>query len=84
MNSLAATSWGKGRIDLFWVGTDGALWTRHWDLGGWSADLSLGGTPASPPAAVSWGVGQMEVFSVFPDGQPNRGTPMIPDHPGQD
>ncbi len=69
MNGLAATSWGKGRVDLFWIGTDGALWTRHWDLGGWSADLSLGGTPATTPTVVSWGVGQMEVFAVFPDGQ---------------
>ncbi len=69
MNGIAATSWGKARIDLFWRGQDGALWTRHWDLGGWSADLSLGGTPASAPAVVSWAVGQMEVFAVFPDGQ---------------
>jgi len=66
---VAAVSWGTGRIDLFWRSTDGALYTRHWDRAGWSDDLSLGGTLASPPAAVAWAVGQMEVFAVFPDGE---------------
>ena len=68
MNGLAATSWGKGRVDLFWIGTDGAV---DAPLGpGWLVRGPVAGRHASaPPAVVSWGVGQMEVFAVFPDGQ---------------
>ncbi len=66
---LVASSWGKDRIDLFWVGQDRALMHRWWDGSVWSADESLGGTLASGPAVTSWAVGEMEVFAIFPDGQ---------------
>ena len=69
LDGLAATSWGRDRLDLFWVGADGALWHRAWDGSAWSADESLGGSPVSAPAVTAWAVGEMEVFAVFPDGQ---------------
>ena len=69
MNSVAAVSWGPGRVDLFWVDADRALWHRAWADGGWEAPESLGGRLASGPAVTAWAVGEMEVFAVFDDGQ---------------
>lgn len=70
MRDLAAVSWGPGRMDLFWIGADGALWHRAWtEAGGWQPDESLGGQPASPPTVTAWDVDEMEVFAIFDDGQ---------------
>ena len=52
LEGLAAVSWGEGRLDLFWIGDDGALWHRAWSAGRWLADERLGGEPASTPAGV--------------------------------
>ena len=69
MEGLIAVSWGRDRIDLFWVGADRALMHRWWDGASWSADESLGGELASAPAVTSWAENEMEVFAIFPDGQ---------------
>jgi hypothetical protein len=69
MNGLTAVSWGEGRIDLFWIGADGALWHRWWGATGWSDDERLGGEPASAPAVVSWAANEQQVFIVGRDGQ---------------
>jgi hypothetical protein len=68
LKSLAAVSWGDGRIDLFWRGDDGALWHRAWSRGSWQEDESLGGQPTSVPAAVSWDPNELQVFAVASDG----------------
>ena len=70
MNGLTAVSWGSGRLDLFWLGVARELMHRWWTPEtGWSADESLGGELAAPPAVTSWAQNEMEVFAVFPDGQ---------------
>jgi hypothetical protein len=64
----AAVSWGADRVDVFGLGSDGALyqWWYQADLGGWHPPFSLG-APANvqltlQPSAVSWGVGRLDVF----------------------
>jgi hypothetical protein len=66
---LAATTWGPGRLDRFWVDEDRALWHAAWISGAWAEPESLGGTLASAPAAVAWSEGEMEVFAVMHDGE---------------
>jgi len=66
---VAVASWGDGRIDLFWVGSEGDLLHRVSDGGTWRETESLGGTPASTPGATAWAVDQLQVFAVFPDGE---------------
>ena len=50
----AAVSWGPDRIDLFWVGQDGALMHRVREGDGWLEAESLGGTVVSAPAVTAW------------------------------
>jgi hypothetical protein len=70
MEGLTAVSWGNGRLDLFWVGPERELMHRWWQAdSGWSADESLGGELAAPPAVTSWTENEMEVFAVLGDGQ---------------
>ena len=59
---LAATTWGPGRLDLFWVDDDRALWHSAAIDGAWGEPESLGGQLASGPAVVAWAEGEMEVF----------------------
>jgi hypothetical protein len=68
MKGLTAVSWGDGRIDLFWIGDDGAVWHRRWTPAGWSEAESIGGQPASKPAVVSWAANEMQLFVVARDG----------------
>jgi hypothetical protein len=67
VDSVAAVSWGRDRIDLFWVDAERALWHRSF-AGSWSAAESLGGRLASPPAVTAWREDQLEVFAIFDDG----------------
>jgi hypothetical protein len=40
----AAVSWGKGRIDVFGIGTDDAVWQQYYGDNKWSGGWgSLGG-----------------------------------------
>jgi hypothetical protein len=65
---VAAASWGPGRVDLFWVDGDRALWHRAWTAGAWQESESLGGELASSPAVTAWAEGQLEVFAIMGDG----------------
>ena len=49
-------------LDLFFRGTDGALWWKHWDGTTWSSTTSLGGILTSDPSAASPSSGQIAVF----------------------
>ena len=69
VQSIASVSWGRDRIDLFWVGADRSLQHRWWDGRTWSSDESLGGDLAAAPTVTSWAANEMEVFAVFGDGQ---------------
>ena len=66
---LAATTWGPGRLDLFWVDDDRALWHSAQAAGAWTEPESLGGELASGPTVVAWAEGEMEVFAVMDDGE---------------
>ena len=58
----------SGRLDVFGVGTDKALYHNGFDNGRWSDWESLGGNCQLEPAAVSWGDGRIDVFTCFPSG----------------
>ena len=63
-------SWGEGRIDVFAIGLDGAMYERHYDYPAWSPEwVSLGGFFTSPPAAVSWGAGRLDVWGIGSNSQ---------------
>jgi hypothetical protein len=49
LEGTAAVSWGKDRIDLFWVSADDALTHRSFREGAWDDPESLGGTLVSAP-----------------------------------
>jgi hypothetical protein len=57
-----AASWASGRLDVFGIGTDSALYHKWFDNGRWSDWESLGGTCTSNPAAVSWGNNRIDCF----------------------
>lgn len=69
-NPPALASWGAGRLDVFVIGTDRAVWQRSYDSGQWSDWTSLGGLVVSggviisPIGATSWGVGRLDVFAL--------------------
>ncbi len=61
------SSWGPGRLDVFALGPDGALWHKYYDSAvGWQGWSTLGAPSsvslASDPAAVSWSKGRIDVF----------------------
>ena len=63
----AAVSWHAGgivgRIDLFGLGLDRAMYRKIWNGVAWSADWErLGGTFSSAASVVSWGPDRMDVF----------------------
>jgi hypothetical protein len=66
MSGPGAVSWGSGRIDVFVVGADSALWHK-WFQNGWSGWESLGGTLISAPAASSWAPGRLDIFAAGTD-----------------
>jgi hypothetical protein len=66
-NGPEASSWAKGRLDVFIRGADNALWHKFYTSAtGWSGWSTLGKptgvTLASDPVAVSWGVNRIDVF----------------------
>jgi hypothetical protein len=65
----AAVSWAPGRIDVFVVGADGALWHRWSINGAWSGWESRGGQLTASPAVASWAPGRLDVFGRGTDGQ---------------
>ena len=69
MEGLTAVSWGRDRIDLFWIGADWSLMHRFWNGMSWSADETLGGHLVAPPAVTAWGDNEMEVFVISPEGE---------------
>jgi hypothetical protein len=62
------SSWGRGRLDVFMKGADGALWHKYYDASvGWQGWSSLGAptgvTLASDPVAISWGYARIDIFA---------------------
>lgn len=61
------SSWGPGRLDIFALGPDGALWHKYYAASvGWQGWSSLGAPNgvqlASDPGVVSWSYGRIDVF----------------------
>lgn len=67
---VSVVSAGPTRVDAFWRGVDGNLWTASYANGcGWSAAASLGAGPlGSDPQAVSSLSGRIDVFWRGGDG----------------
>ncbi len=70
IDSPVAVSWGKGRLDLFAVFSNGALHWCSWDTstGKWSGWTSLGGDCTGTPAVCAWGPGHIDVIVRWKDG----------------
>ncbi|TMF39134.1 MAG: hypothetical protein E6I27_02320 [Chloroflexi bacterium] len=62
-SSVAASSWGVSRTDVFVRGSDNALWHRMWNGSAWAAWESLGGVITSAPAAVSWSGNRIDILA---------------------
>ena len=66
---LAVASWGPNRLDLFGVGTDGAMYHKAWD-GIWRPSPSgwehLGGAFTSAPAVVASGSERLDASGLEP------------------
>jgi hypothetical protein len=71
-NDPAVASWGHDRLDVFVIGTDGALYHKWWDGAQWGPSATgfefMGGSIAGNPAAVSWDHDRLDVFVVGTDG----------------
>jgi hypothetical protein len=69
--TLAATSWGANRLDIFALGSDNSMYHKYWDGGAWGPSQTgwdaLGGVFNSPPAAVSWGANRFDIFALGTD-----------------
>jgi hypothetical protein len=64
----AAVAWSPGRLDVFGLGLDRAMYHQAWDGNQWVPAGGnwerLGGTFASPPAAVAWSANRLDVFAL--------------------
>ena len=60
----AVVSWGPGRLDVFWRGSNNALWHMWYDngLARWVGPENLGGNVTGRPKAVSWAAGRLDIF----------------------
>jgi hypothetical protein len=66
----AAVSWGGNRLDVFVIGTDGALYHRAGTAGGIFNDWEyLGGRLTASPAALSFAPDRLNVYGRGTDGQ---------------
>lgn len=67
---LTTLAWGDGRLEVFALGADEAIWHRWWtgDATGWSDWASMGGTFATGPSAILWGDGHTELFATDASG----------------
>jgi hypothetical protein len=66
-SSPAASSWGPGRVDVLFEGTDNLIWWRYYD-GNWNPNAPLGGVVTSSPVSVSGPNNHIDVLAVGADG----------------
>jgi hypothetical protein len=89
------TQGGSGKLDSFFVGTDGHLYHRFYNASNstnWSSYFDLGLPPWDPnPSAASWGAGSVFVFAAdrsnlwmrqFASGAWQTWTPLTTPSPG--
>lgn len=67
-SALSVTTWAGGRVDVFGVGTNGALYHKGGVGDGWYQDawdnLASPRLPLTGVSAASWGQGRVDVFGV--------------------
>jgi hypothetical protein len=72
----AVCSWGANRLDVFVLGTDGALYRKWWDGAHWGPSgtgfESLGGALWGSPVAVAAASNSLDVYGCGVDGALNR------------
>jgi hypothetical protein len=65
------TAWSQNRLDIFSLGTDGAMWHKAWDGSAWQPSglgwERLGGVFTSPPAVTAWGPNRLDIFGLGTD-----------------
>jgi hypothetical protein len=66
------TAWGQNRLDIFGIGTDGAMYYKAWTGSAWQPSVlgwqRLGGDFISPPAVMAWGENRLDLFGLGTDG----------------
>lgn len=69
---LSTLAWNDGRVEVFALGPDKAIWHRYWDpaTNFWSAWVSLGGNFASGAAPILWTDEHAEIFATDVHGRP--------------
>ena len=71
-NTRWVTAWGLNRLDIFGIGTDGAMYHKAWDGTAWRPSPldweRLGGVFTSPPAVAAWGQNRLDIFGLGTDG----------------
>ncbi|MEU5128468.1 hypothetical protein AB0G96_20340, partial [Streptomyces mobaraensis] len=79
-SGVAAVARTSGHLDVFWVGTDGKIWSNWWDQiagNGWydhgafpiAASFPVPAAPGTGVAAVARTSGHLDVFWVGSDGK---------------
>jgi baseplate J-like protein/repeat uncharacterized protein DUF346 len=67
-----AVSWDHDRLDIFVVGTDGALYHKWWDGANWGPSVTefefMGGIVVGDPTVSSWDHDRLDVFVIGTDG----------------
>ena len=68
----SVTAWGQNRLDIFGIGTDGAMYHKAWNGSAWQplglGWERLGGVFTSPPAVTAWGENRLDIFGLGTDG----------------
>ncbi|KAF2813887.1 fucose-specific lectin [Mytilinidion resinicola] len=70
----AIVSWGPNRLDVFAIGSDGAMWRKAWggnNPTGWDVEdwYSLGGKFSTPPAVAARMPRRLDVVALGTDNQ---------------
>ncbi|KAL8753140.1 MAG: hypothetical protein Q9184_005514 [Pyrenodesmia sp. 2 TL-2023] len=63
-STLAVTTWGLGRLDVFCRVSQGEVGHQYYDGSEWSNPIGLGGEIKEGPYAVSWGEDRLDIFYV--------------------
>ena len=69
--AISAGSWAPGRLDIFGLGTNNAMFHKSSNGAAWGPSQTgwdaIGGVFSSPPAAVSWGTDRLDVVGLGTD-----------------
>jgi hypothetical protein len=66
--AIAATSWSRGRLDIFGLGTTNGVFHKAWNGSSWLPSTtgyeSLGGVFNTHPVVASWASNRLDVFGT--------------------